>query len=273
MDDQQQQQHDASSQSVGAMLRDARVAAGLSADDVAARTKIAVRHLSSIEENRFGDLAGRAYAVGFSRSYARAVGLDEKEIADAVRRQLDAEEAVWAAPRGDTFEPGDPARVPRVRLAWVAALGAVIVIVLLFVFWPTYISPASSLPGFEEEVPRPSAATARPSQQKPAVRAVADPQGQVVFTALEQGVWAKFYDADGKQLFQREMAKGESYAVPADAKGPQIWTARPDALRITVGGRELPRLAETPITIKDQPVTATALTGRQPASSSDPEPR
>ena len=280
MDD-QQQQHDASisagglhgaePETVGGRLRDARIAAGLSAEDVAARTKIAVRHLNAIEENRFGDLAGRAYAIGFSRSYARAIGLDEAEITDAVRRQLAVEDAVWAPPRADTFEPGDPARIPRVRLAWLAAVGAVAVIVLLFVFWPTYLSPAGSLPGLAEE-PR-SAVVARPTALPKPAAAMADPQNRVVFTATEESVWVKFYDADGKQLFQKEMVKGETYAVPADAKGPQIWTARPDALRITVGGREVPRLAERPITIKDRPVSAAALTGRSVTPTEPSTPR
>ncbi len=49
----------------GVRLRRAREAAGLSRADIAARTKIAERHLASIEEGNFAALASRAYAVGF----------------------------------------------------------------------------------------------------------------------------------------------------------------------------------------------------------------
>ena len=76
--------------SVGARLCAAREAAGLSRADVAARTKIAERHLGAIEEDRFDDLASSTYAVGFARAYARTVGLDEAEIARLVRGRLEA---------------------------------------------------------------------------------------------------------------------------------------------------------------------------------------
>jgi hypothetical protein len=90
----------------------------------------------------------------------------------------------------------------------------------------------------------------------------------VVFTALEAGIWVKFYDADGLQLMQKQMALGEHYAVPADAKGPQLWTGRPDALSITVGGRQVPKLAEQQTTMRDVPVSAEALLARAPVPAS-----
>src|SRR3546814_15183499 len=64
----------------GARLRQAGEAAGRSRADIATLTKIAERHLLAIEENRFGDLAARTYAVGFSRAYERALGLDDRKI-------------------------------------------------------------------------------------------------------------------------------------------------------------------------------------------------
>jgi hypothetical protein len=68
------------------------------------------------------------------------------------------------------------------------------------------------------------------------------------------------------------MALGEHYAVPADAKGPQLWTGRPDALSITVGGRQVPKLAEEQATMRDVPVSAEALLARAqaPAPAASP---
>ena len=74
--------------SPGQRLRGEREAAGLSRADVAARTRIAERHIQAIEEDRFGDFASSTYAVGHSRAYARAVGLDEQAIARDVRAAL-----------------------------------------------------------------------------------------------------------------------------------------------------------------------------------------
>jgi len=58
------------------------------------------------------------------------------------------------------------------------------------------------------------------------------------------------------------MALNESFTVPADAQGVTIRTGRPDALRITVGGREVPRLGTGPGLIKGVPVSAAALLAR-----------
>jgi cytoskeleton protein RodZ len=249
-------------ESVGVRLRRAREVAGLSLADVAARTKIAERHLSSIEQDHFSDLASRTYAVGFARAYARTVGLDESEIAQGVRRELAAEES-REAPRAEAFEPGDPARVPGSSIAWIAAIGGVIVIGLIIAFWRSYTSPAVSLPDLTSaEESAPVATQAAPATSAPAPP---DASAPVVFTALEPDIWVKFYDAAGTQLMQKQMAKGETYVVPADANGPQIWTARPDALQISVGGRIVPSLAEKPVTIKDRPVSAAALLGRAAA--------
>lgn len=240
----------------GARLRRAREAAGLSLADIAARTKIAERHLASIEQGRFGDLASSTYAVGFARAYARAVDLDEIELAQAVRAELSASYDARPAPKADVFEPGDPARVPGSRLAWLAGLAALAVIVIVFVFWRSYFSPAATLPELVAERPP----SAEPSSGVPAPAAAT---GQaVVFTALEPGVWVKFYDAAGAQLMQKQMAKGESYTVPAGADGPLLRTARPDALQIAVGGRIVPRLSERSETISDVPVSAAALLAR-----------
>jgi hypothetical protein len=61
---------------------------------------------------------------------------------------------------------------------------------------------------------------------------------------------------------QKQMALNERYVVPLDAEGPQIWTGRPDALRITVGGKPVPKLSDTETVVKDMPVSAEDLLAR-----------
>jgi hypothetical protein len=110
----------------------------------------------------------------------------------------------------------------------------------------------------------PAAPTNAPETQAPAEAASnAAPPDQVVFTALEEGIWVKFYERGGAQLMQKQMSLGESYTVPAGAEGPLLWTGRPDALKITVGGKSVPKLSETDRVMKDVPVTAEALLVRQ----------
>jgi len=251
---------------IGAQLRAAREAQGLTLAQVAAETRIPQRHLQTIEQGDFAALPARTYAIGFSRSYAKLVGLDADAVADTVRAELDAQEP-HAHHRPASFEPGDPARVPSRALGWLSGLAAVLVLLGLFFAARTFFAPAAELPSLVNPT---EAAAADPAQAAPAAAPSAAPDGPVVFTALEEGIWVKFYDANGMQLMQKLMTKGESYTVPADAQGPQLWTGRPDALAITVGGRPIPKLAERDQVMRDVLVTAPALLAR--AGSAAPAP-
>ncbi|HKT84906.1 MAG TPA: RodZ domain-containing protein [Novosphingobium sp.] len=249
----------------GARLRQARKAAGLSRADIATQTKIAERHLLAIEENRFGDLAARTYAVGFSRAYARALGLDEAEIAEQVREQLDAEDHERGRME-PSFEPGDPARVPPSRMGWIAAAAVAVVVGLLLAFWGSFLSPAGKLPDLiaNKQPAAPQSAAPAPVA-RPTQAAVAG--GPVVMTATADKVWVKVTDASGKQLLQKELAQGERWTVPRDAQGPQLRTGRPDALQFTVGGRQVPALTDKPVTMSGVSLAATDLLARVPAGS------
>jgi transcriptional regulator with XRE-family HTH domain len=251
---------------VAARLRAAREKAGFSRPDVAMRTKIPERHLISLEAGDFNAVGGRAYAIGFTRSYARAVGLDEAEITTELRAELGASEIDDDRRQTAKFEPGDPSRIPGRGTAWVAALGALAVVIAGFTLWRSNSEPPVALPSLTAEAPPPAAT----QEAQPANPAQPSVQGPVVFTAIEEGVWVKFYDAQGNQLMQKLMAKGEAYTVPAEAQGPLIWTARPDALQVSVAGRVLAPLADRQVTVKDVPVSAAALLARNPQPAAGP---
>lgn len=244
----------------GQTLMAARKAAGLSRADIATRTKVAERHIIAIEEDRFEDLAARTYAVGFSRAYARALGLDEKHIAELVRVQLNEHGAERPAPQ-PSFEPGDPARVPSLRLAWVATGAIVLAIGLIVYFWSNFFSPEGELPSLLADNEASEAApSAQPTAQMAQPSSV--PTGPVVLTSGAERIWVKVTDAEGNQLFQKELAQGETYTVPNDGAGAQLRTARPDALRITVGGREIPQISEKPETVSGVSLAGADLLAR-----------
>src|SRR3546814_16023732 len=89
----------------------------------------------------------------------------------------------------------------------------------------------------------------------------APPAGNVVLTATDT-VWLRIYDGNDKRLFEKEMAAGETYTVPADAQNPQILTGRPQALRVTIGGQEVAPLGPADRTITDVGIRAAALNAR-----------
>lgn len=243
----------------GQRLRRAREEAKLSLEQVAAETRIPQRHLEAIERGDFGALPARTYAIGFSRTYARAVGLDERAIAEQVREELGVQPANEIT-HASSFEPGDPARVPSRGLAWFSAFAALLLVAGGFAYFKDYFFPGAG-PGPLSDpdraaASRQSAVAASSPAPSPA------PAGPVVFTALQDDTWVKFYNADGEELMQKQMAEGESYTIPADAEEPRIWTGRPYAFAITVGGRSVPKLSEEDEIIRDVPVSAEALLAR-----------
>lgn len=240
----------------GARLLRAREAAGMSRAQACAILRIPERHLVAIETGDYGALPARTYAVGFSRSYAKVVGLDPVEIVNAVRSELDAQEPAEPRRAVQTFEPGDPARVPGGGLVWLAAMGIVVVLVAVFFFARPMIAPAMELPSIIE-TSEPAAVAA---DAVPAPAPAAD--GTVVFTAMEPKVWVRFTDAEGNQLLQKEMIQGESWTIPADQVDVRLATARPDALAITVNGQPVARLSDKQQSINNVPVTAAALLAR-----------
>lgn len=72
---------------VGAELREARLRLGWVLPDVARRLRIRLPFLEAIEDGRVADLPGSAYAIGFLRTYAGALGLDADEMARRFRAE------------------------------------------------------------------------------------------------------------------------------------------------------------------------------------------
>jgi len=74
----------------GSDLRKIREARGMSLRHIAAITKIGVRFLEYLEEDRFAFLPAPVYLRGFLLEYARLVGIDPRRAADAYMSRLPA---------------------------------------------------------------------------------------------------------------------------------------------------------------------------------------
>lgn len=60
----------------GEGLRGHRERRGISLDDVAVSTRVSLRHLHALEEDRFRELPGGVFSRGIVRSYAQHCGLE-----------------------------------------------------------------------------------------------------------------------------------------------------------------------------------------------------
>jgi len=244
----------------GMQLRAAREALGLDLAQIAAKTRIPLRHLAAIEAGNFGVLPSRTYVIGFSRSFAREVGLDEEAILAAVRAELAASQAQRPA-ASSGMEPGDPAKLPSAGLAWLAAFAALVLGAGLITFFTSRFG-AGVGPAPLTAPPMPTPVASGTAASPATVAPPASPaEGPVVLTAIED-VWLRIYEEGGERLIEKQLKKGESVTIPATATDPRLNTGRPDLLAITVGGRALPPLSDKPETLAHVPVSAAALLAR-----------
>lgn len=246
---------------VGEQLKAERERLTLSLSDLAAKTRVPMRHLESIEKSDFAALPGSTYTLGFARSYARALDMDAAKVSSDLRVEMAQGGHEGYQPPAQNYEPADPARVPSRTLAWTAAAIGILVVAGYFAWRTMALGGADII-----ETP---AATAQ-KMEAPAANAgsesVAPTGGAVVLTATDN-VWVKIYDAENKRLYENEMKAGDSFNVPQDANKPMIVTGRPQALRVTVGGKAVAPLGEIDKTIADVEVSSAALLARPPANS------
>ena len=105
---------------IGASLRESRRETGQELRAVAAALRIRRLHLEAIEEGRFDDLPGQAYALGFVRTYADYLNLDSDWVVERFREEL--------APGEDSPDLNFPeASAPRSRPT-TGLLGAAVVL-------------------------------------------------------------------------------------------------------------------------------------------------
>ena len=102
---------DAPLETVGQDLRKARLRKGEDLAQISRILKIRKVHLDALEESNFDSLPGRAYSIGFVRSYADYLGLNGRECVDRLKAEIagriEARDAVQvSSPRERKLPPG-----------------------------------------------------------------------------------------------------------------------------------------------------------------------
>jgi len=114
---------------VGEILKQARTDQSISLATIAGQTKIQVKYIRALEENRFDKLPPAAFVKGFVRAYARVVNKDPESLLAIFRRDYDQDDRGQIVPRG-------LAAVERQRWLWnptMTWVTAVAIIVTVFV--------------------------------------------------------------------------------------------------------------------------------------------
>jgi cytoskeleton protein RodZ len=95
---------------VGALLRRRREEIQQDVDDVSRQLRIRSAYIRAIEEGRFHELPGNAYAIGFVRAYADYLGLNGGSVVsdyrDELARRSRQNELVWPTEGSESRFPG-----------------------------------------------------------------------------------------------------------------------------------------------------------------------
>jgi cytoskeleton protein RodZ len=95
---------------VGALLRRRREEIQQDVEDVSRQLRIRSAYIRAIEEGKFQELPGNAYAIGFVRAYADYLGLDGGNVVsdyrDELARRSRQNELVWPSEGGESRFPG-----------------------------------------------------------------------------------------------------------------------------------------------------------------------
>lgn len=269
---------------IGARLGAARIASGVELADIARDTRVPLRHLRAIEADAHDDLPALPYAIGFVKSFARAVGMDAGEAATQFRGETSKTAHV---PAIVPLEPLDERRLPSRGLVTISVALLVLVIGGLTAYdsgWfdaapavevaqapavevtpalpettPGSNAPQAAAPGIDgtpvagAEAPPPAAA---PAGSTAGVSIVANDDAWVRITAINPET--------GKVVSVRTglLAKGERFDLPATPGGQRLWTGRAGALAISVGGRAVPSLGGPAETVKNVSLDPADLAAR-----------
>ena len=118
---------------IGVELRAARTRVGVDIAHIAQKLRISPAYLEAIEKGQFDALPGHVYVIGFLKSYARFLDLDESIVVDRFRAETTGprRESRLAFPSAM-----DRGRMPTGRLL----LGGVLLAVLAYAGWFVFTS-------------------------------------------------------------------------------------------------------------------------------------
>ncbi|MDV6332452.1 helix-turn-helix transcriptional regulator [Asticcacaulis sp. 201] len=90
------------------ILKNTRESLGLSLDEVADITRVRRTYLEAFEQAAYDVLPPRAFAIGYIKAYAKALGLDEETLADMFKREVTAAPTRLHAPSGASLDDVKP---------------------------------------------------------------------------------------------------------------------------------------------------------------------
>ncbi|MFD7708435.1 helix-turn-helix domain-containing protein [Streptomyces sp. NPDC059785] len=243
-----EEEREAERPSIGHALRQARIDAGLTVDDVSNATRVRIAIVHAIEQDDFAPCGGDVYARGHIRTLARAVHLDPEPLLAQYAEDHGGRPA--PTPAAPLFE-AERIRPERRGPNWTAAMVAAIVAVIGFVGF-TLVKGGddsdSKTQVAEGSTPTKSKVTSKPSATKttdpkpdPSDSAIAAaPQDKVTVqvSATDGRSWISAKDHNGRMLFDGLLKQGESKTFQ-DSTKINLILGDAGAIQLYVNGKQI----------------------------------
>ncbi|MEU1043020.1 helix-turn-helix domain-containing protein [Streptomyces sp. NPDC005551] len=235
--------------SIGHALRQARIDAGLTVDDVSTATRVRIAIVHAIEQDDFTPCGGDVYARGHIRTLARAVHLDPAPLL----AQYDAGHGGRPAPTpaAPLFE-AERIRPERRGPNWTAAMVAAIVAVIGFVGFTMVKGgddgDSTAAQVAEGSTPTAGKTAAKPTRSKPtdpkpdptdsAIAAAPQDKVTVQVSATDGRSWISAKDHNGRMLFDGLLKKGQSKTFQ-DSTKINLILGDAGAIQLYVNGKKI----------------------------------
>ncbi len=222
----------------------------ISLREISEATKINLRYLEALEDNRFSALPAEVFARGFLREYARYVGLDPDEVLnyyDTAQQEHEPESDAGPRPRH-----------LHSSTQWLYGLVLTAAVVILFgvvaamSFWaerrpPRVEPPPSAPPVFEAAPPAPTPAVSRAPLE--------------VTLDFTDNCWVEA-TLDGKQRISELRVQGESLRLTASQR-VVLTLGNAPGVRVEVNGQPF-EIAGGQETVRDLEITLDSLGVHEP---------
>nr|WP_241845666.1 helix-turn-helix domain-containing protein [Streptomyces silvensis] len=205
---------------MGHVLRQARVDAGLTVDEISTSTRVRIPIVHAIEQDDFSRCGGDVYARGHIRTLARAVGVDPAPLI-AQYDEGHGGRPPAPTPAAPLFEAERIRSDPR-RPNWTAAMVAAIVAVIAFVGYTAFSGDddgdggqqvAEGTPASKQPAPKPSAtkpADPKPDPSDSAIAGVPRDKVTVKVDAADGRSWISVKDHNGRLLYDGLLEQGQT---------------------------------------------------------------
>jgi cytoskeleton protein RodZ len=238
---------------IGQALREARTERGIALSEAERVTKIRVKFLRAMEEDRWEELPAPVYARGFLSTYARFLGLDDAPLVEEYRRTIEATQEPEPIPQG-IVRPGTLSahRMPWPRELLIGGLVALVAVGLVIAVAVGGSDDGGSREGSNRE--EAARTNAKPSTSPNGEgETVGSPGGQPTATASEVSlelrstadVWVCLIDSEGTHLVNGETLPPDETRGPFESERFEM-TFGNGSVEMTVDGEPVavPGLAE-----------------------------